>query len=73
MEVTNINPPRITTEPYSYPTGNGDKKKETNREKHDSSLRVPLTDEILNLWNNFLEIVDYLQSTPQICKIIESF
>jgi site-specific DNA recombinase len=25
---------------YSYPTGNGDKKKETNREKHDSSLRV---------------------------------
>ncbi len=25
---------------YSYPTGNGDKKKETNRGKHDSSLRV---------------------------------
>ena len=25
---------------YSYPTGNGDKKKGTNREKHDSSLRV---------------------------------
>lgn len=33
---------------------------------------VPLTDEILNLWNDFLEIVDYLQSTPQISKIIES-
>ena len=57
---------------YSYPTDNGDKKKETNRGKHDSSLRVPLTDEILNLWNDFLEIVDYLQSTPQISKIIES-
>ena len=25
---------------YSYPTGNGDKKKETNRGKHDLSLRV---------------------------------
>ena len=25
---------------YSYPTSNGDKKKETNRGKHDSSLRV---------------------------------
>jgi hypothetical protein len=58
---------------HSYPTNNRDKRKGTNREKHDSSLRVPLTDEILNLWNNFLEIVDYLQSTPQICKIIESF
>lgn len=33
---------------------------------------VPLTDEILNLWNDFLEIVDYQQSTPQISKIIES-
>lgn len=36
------------------------------------SYSVPLTDEILNLWNDFLEIVDYLQSTPQISKIIES-
>ena len=36
------------------------------------ALSVPLTDEILNLWNDFLEIVDYLQSTPQISKIIES-
>lgn len=35
-------------------------------------ILVPLTDEILNLWNDFLEIVDYLQSTPQISKIIES-
>lgn len=35
-------------------------------------LLVPLTDEILNLWDGFLEIVDYLQSTPQITKLIES-
>lgn len=40
--------------------------------KNFNDTSVPLTDEILNLWNDFLEIVDYLQSTPQISKIIES-
>ena len=55
---------------HSYPADDGDKKKGTNRGKHDSSLRVPLTDEILNLWNDFLEIVDYLQSNSSITKLI---
>lgn len=32
--------------------------------------QVPLTDEILNLWNDFLEIVDYLQSNSSITKLI---
>lgn len=34
-------------------------------------ILVPLTDEILNLWSDFSKIVDYLQSTPQILKLIE--
>lgn len=35
-------------------------------------ILVHLTDEILNLWNDFLEIVGYLQTTPHITKLIES-
>lgn len=31
---------------------------------------VPLKDEILNLWNDFLAIVDFIQANPEITKII---
>lgn len=48
------------------------KEKGTNSENHRSSLRVPLIDEILNLLDDFLKIVDYFQTAPQILKLIES-
>ena len=31
---------------------------------------VPLKDEILNLWNDFLAIIDFIQANPDITKII---
>lgn len=33
---------------------------------------VPLNDEILNLWNDFRLIVEYLKSVEGIVKLIES-
>lgn len=33
---------------------------------------VPLKDEILNLWNGFLAIIDFIQANPDITKIIAS-
>ncbi len=33
---------------------------------------VPLNDEILNLWNDFRFIVEYLKSVEGIIKLIES-
>ena len=38
----------------------------------DPSLDVPLNDEILNLWNDFRLIVEYLQSVEGITKLINS-
>ena len=47
-------------------------KKETNRQNNDLSLRVPLKDEILNLWNDFRCIVEYLQCVEGVIKLINS-
>lgn len=33
---------------------------------------VPLKDEILNLWNGFLAIIDFIQANPDITQIIAS-
>ena len=35
-------------------------------------ILVPLNDEILNLWNDFRLIVEYLQSVEGITKLINS-
>lgn len=48
------------------------KKERTNRPNNDLSLRVPLKNEMLNLWNDFLLIIDYIKATPEITKIISS-
>ena len=57
---------------YTYPTNYEDKKEKTNRQNNDLSLRVPLKNEMLNLWNDFLLIIDYIKATPEITKIISS-
>lgn len=57
---------------YSYPTICNGIKKGTNRQNNDLSLRVPLKDEILNLWDDFRCIVEYLQCVEGVIKLINS-
>ena len=48
------------------------KNKKPCKSKTYRAISVPLKDEILNLWNGFLAIIDFIQANPDITKIIAS-